>query len=179
MPKAKSLSLLALAPLAMALPLAAQAKDPPRKDEGPKFSVMEFVIVTGSDDLRGNSTAWVVIDPPSHHGRSCPLKVLNQDSWGNGSTHTIPCELPEPLTLRQLTHTGITLNYVGSNGDTFSTQDNWNVNRVTIYVYKPGPRLCLFMASGNPLHRFQGLHNTGFGQGANDSIVVTDFPNKC
>jgi hypothetical protein len=117
------------------------------------------------------------------------LKSTGEDSWGNNSSHTVPCDLSQnPVTLAQLQSNPIDIGYVGIPLNLTESQDNWNLQSVTINAFNEGEKpVCVFSASGNPLHRFQaawlnsGVPNSFFGGTviANDGIIVGDYPRKC
>jgi hypothetical protein len=142
------------------------------------YSVLEFVVTTGSDDLRGDSGASASMYAPKLHGSPmiCILKSKNADSWDNNSIHTVPCTLAWPTSLADLRNTRITIAILEADpvsGGFGTTDDNWNVQRVRISAYRPGsgkPEICLFDVSGNPLARLKR---------SEPSVDVTNFPSHC
>jgi hypothetical protein len=119
---------------------------------GPTFSQIEFVIVTGSDDLRGDSSANAVIQAPNGSTiQVITLKAQNQSGWNNNSTHDLVFALNPPQPISQLQNILITLTSHDSFGE---SDDNWNVQSVNITVFNPGqPAQCLINSGGDPLAR--------------------------
>jgi len=149
------------------------------------------VVGTGGDDLRGSSTAWASWTDPTGKTAYCLLHP-GGDAWDNNSSHTVPCDLgAAPMTLAQLQATKFTMAY---NGDIppdtyFTSVDNWNLESVTINAFNQGERpVCVFSASGDPLHRFQDIdQSNNLDQSvsgpdylvSDDHIIVTDYPSRC
>ncbi len=113
---------------------------------------IEFVIVTGSDDLRGDSSATATIKAPNGSVlQVITLKAQNQAGWNNNSTHDLIFALSPPQPLSQLQNILITLTSHDSFGE---TDDNWNIQSVNITASNPpGPAQCLINSGGNPLAR--------------------------
>jgi len=124
----------------------------PNQTSGPTFSQLEFVIVTGSDDLRGDSSATATINAPNGSTvQVINLKAQNQAGWNNNSTHDLVFALSPPQPLSQLRNILITLT---SHDAPFETDDNWNVQSVNITAFNPGqPAQCLINSGGDPLAR--------------------------
>ena len=151
------------------------------------YNTLQFVVGTGDDDLRSSSTAWAFWTSPGGTVIYCILHG-GGDGWDNNSNHTILCDLGSaPMTLAQLKAAKFSIAYNGAPGNNFDGYDNWNLQSVTINALSEGGPVCVFAASGDPLHRFQdrvgfgnfsdpGLGNNG---GADDGIVVTDYPSGC
>jgi hypothetical protein len=155
------------------------------------YAILQFVVGTGGDDLRGSSIAWASWTDPAGNTAYCLLHA-GGDAWDNNSSHTVPCDLGgAPMTLAQLQTTKFTIAYNGAiPPDTYFTSvDNWNLQSVTINAVNEGERpVCVFSASGDPLHRFQDVDQqnnldqpvNGPGDiGSYDHIVVTDYPGRC
>jgi hypothetical protein len=112
---------------------------------------IEFVIVTGSDDLRGDSSATATIKAPNGSVlQVITLKAQNQSGWNNNSTHDLIFALNPPQPLSQLQNILITLTSHDSFGE---TDDNWNIQSVNITAFDPQPAQCLINSGGNPLAR--------------------------
>jgi len=151
------------------------------------YDIMEFVIVTGEDDLRTASTAWALWTNPGGVGGNCTLHG-GGDSWNDATTHAVLCDLgPHPMTLAQLQGAKISIAYNGAPGNGFDEPDNWNLQSVQILALNPGEgAVCVFAASGDPLHRFQEVQaSPSFSDPglqdlpAYDGIIVTDYPGHC
>jgi hypothetical protein len=155
------------------------------------YDILQVAILTGLDDLRSSSSAWMFWTSPAGKVIYCTLHD-GGDSWAEASTHTIPCDLgTSPMTLAQLKSTKFSVAYNdGLVGGGFSTDtaDNWNLQKITISAMNEGGRpLCVFSASGNPLHRFQAMAAShGFSDpllgdngAADDGVIVTDYPGGC
>lgn len=140
----------------------------------PFYSVLEFTITTGGDDLRGSSGADAQISnsgPPAL-SLTCHLKQTSGDAWDEKSTHTVPCELGQGWTIGYLKKSSVLIRIVERPGY-MQSWDNWNIQKVVITAYQPGSgrkQICLFDVSGNPLVRL-----------TQDSqlVRVTDFPSRC
>jgi hypothetical protein len=157
------------------------------------YKTLQFVIGTGGDDLRSDSTAVAFIGLPNGNFLTCVLKSSGQDSWGNNSSHTVPCDLSQnPMTLAQLQSNPIGIGYDGIPLNIGEGQDNWNLQSVTINAFNEGENpVCVFRASGNPLHRFQNawqaVPSSFFGgvpqsqdpTTLQDGIIVGNYPGKC
>jgi hypothetical protein len=136
------------------------------------YSVLEFVITTGSDDQRSDSSSFATVVFPTGAPKTCALKAQNADSWDNWTTHTVPCAI-FPATFDYLRKSAVTITLVGHYSGPFNSADNWNVERVLIQAFQPGsglPALCVVNVSGDPLVRLT--------QSA-PSVVVTYFPSRC
>jgi hypothetical protein len=134
------------------------------------YAILDFVIGTGGDDLRNNSAAGATFTLPNVGTKNCLLKASGIGSFDAGSSHTVPCQIG-PTTLAQLKNTQITIQYNGMPGQITDSQDNWDMQSITINAYNMGETpVCVFGASGNPLFRFQG---------SSPSVVVTNYPTTC
>ena len=149
------------------------------------YSYIEFTIVTGSDDLRGDSEAYAsfptipfskdmaCVGCPPDSNYSCWLKMSTGDSWDNGSRKgPVPCALPKAMTLTQLQQTRIDIHLL-SRSRSWETPDNWNIEQITIGAYNPGSNVepaCFFNASGDPLVRLKQ---------SNPDVEITIYPSQC
>src|SRR6516162_10903595 len=96
------------------------------------FNAISFVIVTGGDDLRGDSSATATLRSPDRS----PLQVIalkdpTGDAWDNYTTHVVTVPLNPPLTPSQIGSIVITLT---SHNSSTETDDNWNVQSVNVYL---------------------------------------------
>jgi hypothetical protein len=97
----------------------------------PSFNQIRFVIATGDDDLRGDSSATATLQSPA----GSPLQVITlkwqtDDAWDNGTTHVVTAPLTPPLTPSQIGRIVITLT---SHNSPTETDDNWNVQSVDVW----------------------------------------------
>lgn len=118
------------------------------------FNSLTFNITTGSDDLRGDSsaTASVMINGAN---QTFTLKKQTDPGWGNNSdnvrTFTIngpaqPATAFGPISITLTSHDG-----------TFETNDNWNIQAVTVTATGPNNASTLLRTdSGNPFKRLTG-----------------------
>jgi hypothetical protein len=152
------------------------------------YDILQFVIGTGGDNLESNSAVWAVWNAPDGTAIFCTLHD-GGDGWDNNSTHAVLCDLgTHPMTQAQLQAAKISIAY---NAGVNISLDNWNLQSVTIGASNPGEQrsVCVFSASGNPLHRFQLQQQGTFSDlsdpdlatlgAASDGVVVTDFPGRC
>jgi hypothetical protein len=117
------------------------------------FDQVTFNIVTGGDDLRGDSSATASIKFPSGT-QTFTLKAHSDPGWGNNSDHVKSFALDGPaqplsafkdITITLTSHNGI-----------FETDDNWNIQSVAITANGPGGAAQVLNRSGNPLARLTG-----------------------
>ncbi|MFE4372442.1 hypothetical protein ACFRMN_30250 [Streptomyces sp. NPDC056835] len=112
-----------------------------------------LVFRTGGDDLRGNSEVMPYLT--TRFG-DVELGHFN-GGFGNNSTSTKVVGLANlNWTVNSCDVTGLKLRMVSHNG-AFQTDDNWNMDAVTMYGYgNNGAYSYYFNASGAPLKRFTG-----------------------
>lgn len=122
------------------------------------YSGVEFDIHTGADDLRNNGSAWTDISFPDGSKQTCTLKLVNADSWNNGSQHIVECHLNTAKTYDDLRNARILIEK-----DTYKAwpvwdYDNWNVDSVKITAKDPinHSERCVWQAGANPLIRLTG-----------------------
>jgi microsomal dipeptidase-like Zn-dependent dipeptidase len=129
----------------------------PQAPSGPAgtFNQIQFVIGTGSDDLRGDSSATATLQSPNGSPvQTLTLKAHNQAGWGNNTTHTVSLALKPPRAACAIGHIVITLASHNSFGE---TNDNWNVQSVAVTLSNNGAgQTSLLNGSGNPLARLTG-----------------------
>jgi microsomal dipeptidase-like Zn-dependent dipeptidase len=166
------LSLLALFPLSIQRAFAqAQRPSPPAQrgsapaqrgaapaqntSAGPTYNQIKFVIQTGDDDLRGNSTATATLQAANGSSlQVIQLKAQNQPAWNNNSSHTVTVALNPPRPASAIAHIVIALQSHNSFGQ---TDDNWNVQSVTVTLTGNGVAPKELMSfSGAPLARLTG-----------------------
>lgn len=154
----------------------------------PTYDTLDFKVATGSDNLRGDSTAEADISFPDGTSAVCPLKGQNDDEWANGSTHEVPCKLSNRAeTLPNIAKATINI-YMKSCQCSFGENtDNWNLEQFWMGAYQSGsnvPALCAFSAGGDPLVRLKpnNIVGTGgiYGYGTFDTgVKISDYPSHC
>ena len=120
------------------------------------FDTITFVILTGGDDLRGDSSAVVALNAPSGGTfETVVLKSQSQSDWSNNSTHTVSAGLGTPQPLSAFGSVAMTLT---SHNGFFETNDNWNVQAVNVSLSnsRTGQSACLANVGGNPFARLTG-----------------------
>jgi hypothetical protein len=120
------------------------------------FDHVTFNIVTGGDDLRGDSEGTAQIAFVGSPAQTFTLKAQSDPSWDNGSTHIRTFALSSPQPLSAIFN--ITITKIEHNGFT-ETDDNWNIQTVNITLSGPGGQSCLFSAAGDPFVRLTGTGN--------------------
>lgn len=124
---------------------------PPQPQE--TFDEITFNIVTGGDDLRGDSSATVTVDLPGGN-QTFTLKAQSDPGWGNNSDHVKSFTLSGAA--RPLSDFGnITITLTSHNGF-LETDDNWNIQSVLVTLSGSSGGATLMSKSGNPLARLTG-----------------------
>lgn len=119
------------------------------------FSQIQFTIVTGGDDLRGDSSATATLQAAN----GAPLQVItlktqNDGGWGNFSTHVVNANLNPARTAASIARIAITLTSHNGFGE---SDDNWNVQSVVVTLSNGGGgAIQLMSSSGDPLARLTG-----------------------
>ena len=117
------------------------------------FNQITFNIETGGDDLRGDSSATASVVLPGGT-QTFTLKAQSDPGWPNNSDHVKTFTIAgaaQPLSaFGDIT---ITLTSHNSFGE---TDDNWNVQNVSITVNGASGSACLYNHGGNPLARLTG-----------------------
>jgi hypothetical protein len=119
------------------------------------FNQIEFVIVTGDDDLRADSSATaILLDPSGTKLKTLILKANGQPSWNSNTMHTISFGLNPPLSFFSIGHIMITLT---SQHSFTETNDSWSVQEVVVNFSNNGSgSKQLLSATGSPLVRLSG-----------------------
>jgi len=115
---------------------------------------VQLKIGTGSDDLRGDSSATTALESAASVSfETFSLKAESDPGWGNNTTHIVVSDFNQP-SQSALGEIGITLT---SHNNILETNDNWNIQSLVITVFSPtGGVLCSQSLSGNPLARLTG-----------------------
>jgi microsomal dipeptidase-like Zn-dependent dipeptidase len=119
------------------------------------YNQVQFVIATGDDDLRGDSSATATLQSSTGAVlQVINLKAKDQPAWNNNTTHTVMAQLNPPRTPASLGKIKITLTSHNSFGE---TDDNWNVNGVNVkFLNSGGAAKDVMNFSGVPLARLTG-----------------------
>ena len=116
------------------------------------FNQIKFVIGTGGDDLRGDSSATAALLAPNGTTlQTITLKSQNASGWNNNSTNTVTAPLLPALTQAQIARIVITLT---SHNGFAESNDQWNVQSVAVSLSNNGiGSIPLVNGSGNPFHQ--------------------------
>jgi hypothetical protein len=119
---------------------------------------LELTIVTGGDDLRGDSSATayiIVVDGNRTREYSTQLKSETDSSWDNDTTHgPISWNMPSIVTTDNLSRLGIRMH---SHENGTETSDNWDITSVLVtYPVDGGGQDVLVDLAGGPLVRLTG-----------------------
>jgi hypothetical protein len=124
----------------------------------PSFSQITFDVVTGGDDLRGDSSATADFSIAGTQV-SFVLKAQDAGSWDNNSTHSVTVALNPPAPISSFGDASLTLH---SHNSIVETDDNWNVQSIIVTLngpqqsLLPQQSLCYAKKSGNPFIRLTG-----------------------
>ncbi|MBV9811641.1 MAG: hypothetical protein JO326_02755, partial [Acetobacteraceae bacterium] len=117
------------------------------------YDQLSFNILTGGDDLRGDSSATASVQLPGGT-QTFTLKAQSDGGWENGSDHIKSFALNPAVPLSAIGQIAITLT---SHNGLFETDDNWNVQDVHVTaVSSSGAIGCVLNQGGNPLARLTG-----------------------
>jgi hypothetical protein len=116
------------------------------------YNQITFNIVTGGDDLRGDSSATASVSLPGG-AQTFTLKAQSDGGWENNSDHVKTFTISPPQPLSAFGQIGITLT---SHNGTFETDDNWNIQSVNVTVTGSSGGSCVLNQSGDPLSRLTG-----------------------
>ena len=124
--------------------------------QGPRttFNQIQFVIKTGGDDLRGNSSATAtLVSPNGTTLQVLTLKEKDKGSWDNNSTHTVSLPLSPSRSAADIGRIVIALQTHNGLGQ---QDDNWIVDNVIVTLSNSGgPQSPLAYASGSPLQKIK------------------------
>lgn len=120
---------------------------------------IQFVIGTGSDDLRGDSSATATLEKSGGASfETVTLKPQSASGWGNNSGHIAVGGFNQS-SQTALGQVAITLT---SHNSILESDDNWNIQNMTVSVLTTsGSILCRQAVSGDPLARLTGQAPTG------------------
>ena len=116
------------------------------------FSQIVFNIVTGGDDLRGDSSATASVNLPGG-AQTFTLKAQSDGGWENNSDHVKSFAISPPQPLAAFGPITITLT---SHNSFPETDDNWNIQNVDVTATGPSGQACVLNQGGNPLARLTG-----------------------
>ena len=117
------------------------------------FNQIIFNIGTGGDDLRGDSSATATVKIGGG-SQTFTLKAQSDAGWGNNSDHVKTFGIAgaaQPLSA----FGNVTITLTSHNGF-LETDDNWNIQNVTITLNGPEGSATLLTRSGNPFARLTG-----------------------
>jgi hypothetical protein len=117
------------------------------------FNQITFNIETGGDDLRGDSSATAAVFLPTGT-QTFTLKAQHDPGWGNNSSHSKSFTIAGPAQPRSAF--GAITFALTSHNSLFESDDNWNIQSVSIILSGPGGSACLLNQGGNPLARLTG-----------------------
>jgi len=117
------------------------------------FNQVTFNIETGGDDLRGDSSATASIVLPGGK-QTFTLKAQSDPGWGNNSNHSKTFTIAGAA--QPLSAFGDITITLTSHNSFLETDDNWNIQNVSITVNGPSGSACLYNHGGNPLARLTG-----------------------
>jgi len=116
-------------------------------------STLNLKIVTGRDDLRDGSVAYMEIR--LRNGRMLPKINLNNGvGWGGNSTRTVSLSLPTGTRLGDLG--SFTISHDGAARRFPDGYDNWDVNTIVMTTPEVCSSISLANPSGRPWVRFTG-----------------------
>jgi hypothetical protein len=112
---------------------------------------VQLAIGTGSDDLRGDSSATATLESPtSATFETFTIKTQSDPSWSENTGHIAVSGFNQ-ASQTALGEVAITLT---SHNSIFESGDNWNIQSLSVTVLAPsGTVLCNQSISGNPLAR--------------------------
>lgn len=117
-----------------------------------EFHQIRFIVGTGGDDLRGDSTATADVFLKNGEQFTVTLKAKNAGSWDNGSIHgPLDFDIPGTVTLPTPTEalSGVRINLI-QGGSFPETDDNWDINSLQASLFNTGSeQLCQLNLVGN------------------------------
>lgn len=117
------------------------------------YNQITFTLGTGGDDLRGDSSATAKVVLPGGP-QTFTLKAQSDPGWSNNSVNIRTFTIAGPA--QPISAFGaITITLTSHNG-IFQTDDNWNINTLSVAVSGAGGSDGLFTANGDPLVRLTG-----------------------
>lgn len=117
------------------------------------FNQITFTIETGGDDLRGDSSATASVVLPGGN-QTFTLKAQSDPGWPNNSDHVKTFTIAGGA--RPLSDFGdITITLTSHNSWT-ETDDNWNIQNVSITLTGSSGSACLYNHGSDPLARLTG-----------------------
>lgn len=109
------------------------------------LTLIRFIVGTGGDDLRGDSTATADVFLKNGGQFTVTLKAKNAGSWDNGTTHgPIDFDIPGTVTLPTISEglSGVQINLI-QGGSFPETDDNWDISTLQVSLFNPGtPQVC-------------------------------------
>jgi hypothetical protein len=118
-----------------------------------KFNQISFKIVTGGDDLRGDSSATASICFPGG-AETFALKSQSDKGWAENSDNVKTFSITGPA--RPLSFFDSTTITLTSHNSFPETDDNWNIQSVGVTVKGSDGSKCVLDQKGTPLKRLTG-----------------------
>jgi hypothetical protein len=105
-----------------------------------EFHQIRFIVGTGGDNLRADSTATADVFLKNSGVFTVTLKAKNAGSWDNGTIHgpiefVIPGTVTLPTSAEALSGVRINLIQGGGFGE---TDDNWDISSLQVSLFNPG-----------------------------------------
>jgi hypothetical protein len=107
-------------------------------------TTIRFIIGTGGDDLRNDSTSTADVFLKNGEEFTLTLKAKNAGTWNNGSITTLDLNIPSSVTLPTPTEglSGVRINLI-QGGSFPETADNWDINTLQVSIATAGgPQIC-------------------------------------
>ncbi len=118
------------------------------------FNSITFNILTGGDDLRGDSSAVAKV-MINGSPQTFTLKAQNESGWNNNTDHIKTFSINGPA--QPATAFGPISITLTSHDGAFETNDNWNIQSLNVSVAGPNNASALLRnVSGNPAARLTG-----------------------
>ena len=117
------------------------------------FDRILFDLITGADDLRGDSSATVAVTLDSDV-ETFVLKAQGDPGFGGNQENMILFAIKPPRPQSAFRQFTITLT---THNGPFETQDNWNIDAANVVIETSGrDAKCVFAGRGHPLVRLTG-----------------------
>jgi Pro-kumamolisin, activation domain len=104
------------------------------------LNLIRFIVGTGGDDLRNDSTATANVFLKNGGQFTVTLKAKNAGDWGNGfTTPPIDFSIPNTVTLPTIAEglSGVQINLI-QGGSFPETDDNWDISTLQVSLFNPG-----------------------------------------
>ena len=140
-----------------------------------EFTEIRFIIGTGGDDLRNDSTATADVFLKNGGQFTLTVKANGAGDWGNGTINgPIDFAIPNTVTLPTLSEglSGVRINLI-QGGSFPETDDNWDISFLQVSIFNPGSeQICQLNLVGGGSSGLVRLT----GSGPSSPIYSTDLP---